>query len=684
MANERTANPLDSFQSHSIHYVILAARSTEAIRNFTGDGDTSALQGIDNCKNLGDEIQGSADKCYLVADTRRFSQFGISNFELHCTVAGFSIPGSKTPNTVGQDLGFTVTDSSGISFANFMQYLCDEKLQVSTSALIFLIKIIFTGHEPDGSTKVIQSTGIPVMLKSMSLSLTDISGVYACKCIPLIGCISNSKTNAQFTTIGSSSNYFSGNGADTLGAIIKSFEKRINEESLNRYKEQNSILQTAGEEQQKEGTRLGRPVQFMITIPPAWESFTFNGPAAGNAVEIDFNKLIKDQEQNKQKKAQSSSKNVPAIPTDLHVSVLPTMTVPEILDIIFSQTLQVQELANFKKTPGESLKFYKHVLTITSDDLSYTVHIDVAEFVVPNAPQVIKSNALPNPSNLFDQKDGKNVPKNYLEYDYIFTGLNTDVLSLDLKIENLNFILMQGSKIGQGALFSKANDAQKQKDGTVLTNDTGTAVGRHSKDPVFLRTLTRNEKTNFSNLGSTKKDSTGSAQSISQQYTRNIADLYSLANQAKMTIRGNPEYFTKIALSQIPKHTSALTLNDNSVSKVNDTVKSSWRTEFDEKILKLNNSLTGVLSGPSIASTPIFVKVNIKSSNVDFKTLEPIAGQDFTKEFLSDNYYWATVIRHKIDNSIFTQEFDLTSFFIYGDNTATERAQDENAVKEIQ
>lgn len=89
----RYQNDLDKFNSHSIHYVVLACRSTEDIRNFSS---SSSLQAIDRTKQLGDEVRLDSTKgrgsVYLMLDTRRFSQFMIEDFSLETLIAGFSVP----------------------------------------------------------------------------------------------------------------------------------------------------------------------------------------------------------------------------------------------------------------------------------------------------------------------------------------------------------------------------------------------------------------------------------------------------------------------------------------------------------------------------------------------------------------------------------------------------------------
>lgn len=690
-------NPLDKFQSHSIHYVVLAARSTEALRDFSDTGDSkmrSTLNEIDRCKTLGGEVR---PEVFMMMDTRRFSQFTIDNFELDTRIAGFNVPGSKSPNSVALEMNFTVTDSSGISFANFLQHLMDKKLQVSFDGMTILVRVLFVGHKDTGGSELVQSIGIPAFFHTIQVDLNETKGIYHCKCIPVIGVASNSRNNKKWTSVGTASNYFTGVGSNTLGDLVKSLEHNLNRESFRRYKEFNGV--SADE---KAGLGFGRPLQFLITLPSSWNGYQFSGPTQGNLKEVDFKSLIETEEKKRkneqqtdaQKRADAAKKaqgaggnaNSPTPPKESFLTINPDLTITEILDVVFSQVQEIRELANFKgaKKDSESIKFYKHLITITSDDKAYTVHVDVVEFTVPNI----------SPSDETKQKIGaksqylqfhtdpttkvtRQIPKNYLEYNYLFSSKNLDVLGLDLKIENLNLMLMQGTKIGQGNLFRQSAVGQKTKDGISVGSDSGSLQGFMPKDPIPMRTLTEEERTNFKNLASSwqnNKEGFDTAQAISQQYTKNISDFYNAGGAAKMTIRGNPELMAKVTLSEIGQHQNIVdeVANDNVVTKTDETVRSSWRTALEKRLLNtegLEAARDGsikVLSGQSFVASPVFVKVNVFAPEVDFTTLERIPGSNFSKQLLMDNFYFLSSIKSKIEGSKFTQEMDMLRFSIYG------------------
>ena len=695
----QTRNPLDNFSSHSIHYIVIAARSTETLRHFANESQSataSSLQAINNCKALGDVIgAGQSESAFLVLDTRRFSQFTIDNFEIDTKIAGFDVKGSNSPNAVGLEMGFSVLDSTGISFANFLQYLMEEKLKVSYDGMNMLMRIMFIGHTDDGKSQVVQSIAIPFIFKSIEVDLNEVKGIYNCKCIPLFGATSNANYNTKWTAVGTASSYFTGAGANTLGAVIQSFENRLNDLSLKMYNKFNGVIAAPGQAPTT-ASKFGRQVQYMITIPKSWENYSFSGPTQGGATEINFQQLLKQEEAARAEK-NAKAKAAAAEAKESFVAIDPNLTITEILDTIFSQTIEVQKLANFtgSKNSTDNIKFYKHVITITSNDDVFTVHVDVVEFVVPNVLLAEKKkNAVSADDKYFttipatSTSDSKKIPKNYLEYDYIFSGKNLDVLSMNLKIENLNLLLMQGTKIGESKLNSTADKGQKQEGGE-LEEEMSTVVGRGAKDPITLRMLSAAEKTNFSNLSANVKlEGEQSPQAVVQHYTKNLSDFYNAGTQAKMLLRGNPMFLAGMVLDGVPEHVTAVSNTGTGASKTNQDVKSKWRNSFEAQLTKNGLSKTNdaftIMTGPSFVTTPVFVKVNVFTQNVDFLSLDPAQGQkNFAKQLFTDNYYFLTGVKSKIESAKFTQECDLLHFSIYGHQSDVNKAESQNAKKEI-
>lgn len=697
-------NPLDEFQSHSVHYVMLASRSTADVRAFTLDNEaaaSSALAAIDAAQALGDLVVapgGSQGSTYLLIDTRRFSQYSITDFSMVTHLTATTIPGASSPNSVAQQLTFTVSDSTGISYANFLQYLMHQKLQVTSQGMCMLLRIMFMGHTADGQTKLVQSIGIPMIMGDIHVDLNEVKGLYHCKAFAMVGMASNSGYNAYWTNIGTASSYFTGLNANKLGPMVASFESRLNAESLERYRQSNTQTGTSGTS--AVNSRFGRPVQFMITLPSGWSEFAFSGRTQGSINEINFKDQLDTLNVKKATASRTAAEqqrraqlNATVKANDSFIAVDPDNTITEVLDLIFSQTIEIAKLGNFTKgTTSTEIKFYKHLISVTSDDSSFTVHVDVVLYTVLNTElnqKSVGSSSISEHSKLFFEEQISNgrvitVPRNFLEYDYIFSGKNLDVMSLDLKIEHLNYILMQSSTLGQGNVFATSDVGQKQVDGVSVISDNRVSYGMASKDPLLLPLRTGDERSNFSNLGANIQGADGeSPQAIRQQYIRNISSFYNAGPlQAKMTVRGNPLILERIALTTIPEHVSSITIMSSGgvLSNENESVKQKYRAALEANLLRLTPGLSAAsgggfkvstpLNGPSHLTSPVYIKVNVFGPNVNFLTQERENGA-FAERLFYDNYYYLWDVTTRIEGSKFTQEFNLSPLFVSAAQTNT-------------
>lgn len=700
----KLVNDLDNFQSHSIHYVMVASNTTEDIRLlFDPQYQTSTLQAIDACRTLGDRVflnsVANNNSCYLVMDTRRFSQFTVDNFEIKLFPQSLSNPQSMSSYVHYTDGKIRIIDAVGISFANFLQYLTEKLLQVNFTGATFALRLLFVGHKSDGSHEVVQSITIPITFKDIKLDLNDVRGVYDCTFMPVIS-LSDYGIGADWTNIGNATSYFTGESVNTLGDLVQSFEDNLNSESLKMYQALTARVVQRGKSF-KNVDSIGRPVQYMITIPDTWKSYKFTGPSQGAATETNFVEVLKQEDLRRAQTSEKQEKKTEATGTpttkDSHLTVPAGWTIMQVLDKMFSQCIEISKLANFASTEStpKTVKFYKQLVMVTSDATSFTVHVDVVEFEVPNvylaesgqASQITEKDSL-----LFEtvMKDGKEVkvPKNLAEFDYIFSGKNIDVLQLDLNISNLAFMLSNKVEVGGANLVSNVS-SKTPSDGKGVVSDQHIAQTFRQKDPVLIPRLTQGQKNNFADVASnvTALDNS-TPQEINQQYVQNLSSWYFQSPvQAKMVIRGNPHFLSKVTFQYMPEHVRVKSINDNgTISSTNLTAKETYRKNLEQHLEGPNITrtssgtfkVTGQLSGPSTAMSPLFAKINIFGPNVDFISAEPIANQDFAQKLFDTGYYHVMEVVSKIENSKFTQELTLFSNGLYGVPTMTAQGAQAN------
>lgn len=658
-------NPLDDFRSYSVHHVLLACRSTVAAEPFTDDArNVQALEAINKTKRLGDNVAGHED-VFLVIDTRRFSQFSIENVKYDVLLNG--LKNGQSHANFATELTMTILDSVGISFFNYMQWLLDAKMECNFDGLVFMLRTIFVGHLADGTTTTVHSLTIPMHLAKMDINLDFAKGAYNLEFWPNMNF--NIDKQRRWMHIGQASTYFTGKGNNKLGPLVNSFEASLNDRSLAFF---NKVNGNNGPKKES----IGRQVKYMITIPESWSNFEFTGTSEGAATETVFSKL--KQIENTEVAAANKAQEKKVI--DSHVSVKTGITITQVLDIIFSQVIEIKKMGNFKQSDevdGE-VTFYKYITGITSDNTSVTVHVDVIEFKVPNrlAMETPKNTVKKQDSEFYREENGKKVPKNCIEYDYIFTGKNKDILNFDLKIEDVQWLLANNLKVGAGEYFNINDNGYSEAD--KKENKKALELGATRKyDPILMPQTTKSEEINYSLLSTPSTINKQSYNiSTSQEYTKNISRFYAASPiQTAITIKGNPLLFSKFSIGQVLSNTAAATNLSKNGSQPDLSDKSGYRKDLEERILKKNpNSFTKEgstfkaslpIDDQSYATTPVFVKLNIKGPNVNDLTNEMFEGNDFSKEILTDVYFVVFKFTNIFEGGRFTQELELWSHNVF-------------------
>lgn len=678
--NDHYVNPLDAFESYSIHYTMVATRTTKIAAEFAGYDDKSrakALSAIDKVTYLGAAIPfgQSSNDIFLVLDTRRFSQFTVENLKYDVWVNGLHVGASQA--NLATDLEMTVLDTVGISFGNFMQWLMDTQLKTNFDGMVFMLQVIFVGHKPDGSTETVQSETIPMHLQKMSINLDYAKGSYVMEFMPNINF--NTSKNAKLLTIYKANTYTSGND-NTLGSLVTNFEDRLNNVSSKFY---NDVQEKVNKEFSGiVKSPIGRKVQYFISIPGNWNGFKLAGTNANNAAELLFAKKEAEDKVAREKAAQTGQV------LSSNIGARQGAVITDVMNKIFKQVPEVARMGNFKTDAQADgfVTFYKYIVGITSDDSVMSVHINVIEFKVPNvaasaaAPKKVTSTE----SQFYKTETSsagvvRRIPKNYIEWDYIFTGKNTAITNFDMKIEDFQFLLASVTRIGDSAISGVSDSSSagtKPVDPNEPKNDE--LLFLRQFDPVILPMNTKEALDNFSRLKDFKGNSEENKQHIkeAQQYTKNLSMFYA-GNPitVQLTIKGNPLIMSKFNMGNFLPHAGGTAIADP-----NANTKEAYRKQLEARILGLkapgasgndfsggNGSYTSnsMLDSQSYASSPVFAKINIKGPNVDFKTNAEIPG-DFTTDVLSDNFYVVFKVSNNIQGHNFTQELELYAHNIFG------------------
>jgi hypothetical protein len=701
MSLGRLKNPLDSFTTYSSHFVLLAARTTERARLFSDDSNaTSTLQAIDSVKQLGAPVPfpGTSGDVFLVLDTRRFAQFSVERMKYETFINGLTTGQSHA--NLSTEIEMTILDSVGISFINYLQWLMDTQMQTNFDGMVFMLRVIFVGHKEDGSTETVQTVTIPCHLFKMDVDLDYAKGAYSCSFMPNFNFASNQ--HSRWLNIGQASNYFTGS-SNKLGDMVNSFERTLNTESQVFYDRVEKVLLSAGKAPSTATGRFGRKVQYQLTLPKEWNDFIYTGPSIHDAVELDFKARSKSTATGGSTTSATgtNSKEVTQA-KNTHLSVDPGQTIPEVLDIMFKQVADIQRLGNAEKLTksDQFITFYKYLTSVSSDDSSFTVHVDVIPFEIPNVKPPSpnqKDGVSQHQDKFYQQVDGKNYPRSYFELDYIFTGKNVDVLGMEMKIQDLQFLLAANVKVGEGEQLLLSSRGQGDTVAEKKEKDPVAEVLGSSRayDPIMIPMLTQAQRDNFSQYVLARSTDAGRQRNFdSQSYSRNLSAFYAQsAAMANITIRGNPDIMAKFVIESPVQHTSPVTAGATGVSTTNLDVKSRYRDDLEKRILRTKGITEGRTTGTfsverplgdvSYVSQPVFVLLNVMGPNVDPITNELIQGEDFATRVLYDNYYVVFRVVNIIERGVFTQELELWSHNVYGTSKLTSEDRSKKATQVV-
>lgn len=681
-------NPLDAFNTYSVHYVMLACRTTVVAQQFASDDDkamATSLAAIDAVRALGDPVVlgGNANDVFLMLDTRRFSQFTVESLKYDVLINGLQ-RGASTSN-LAVDLSMTILDSAGISFANFMQWLMDTQMKCNYDGLIFMLRTIFVGHKPDGTSETVQSETIPMHLNKMEINLDFAKGAYNLEFMPNMNFDVNRYN--RWLTVWLATTYHTGKG-NKLGALITSFEKELNTKSADFFNGvQNTLAAVNGGAKVQ---TLGRKVQYMITLPSKdWANFDVTGATPGGAPEIKFFADLPK----KDEKTGTTSGQI----KDSTTAVKPSLTIPKALDAIFKQCPDVAKLGNFKtntNTSDEYVTFFKYIVGITSDNDIVMVHVDVVEFKVPNIiaqeqPKNKNTSIVTQQENEFyvttDLGNGviKREPRNFIEYDYIFTGMNKDILNFDMKIQDFQFLLASNMRIGDDAMRNvtdRSGDTNQPKPAP----GSDELIYTRQYDPIIMPTDTEAALKNFSSysLLLKTKEQAQELKDQRQKYTKNLSTFYAGSPiTVALTIRGNPLIMHKFNMGKLLKHVKSAPGSQSVEITGKDRIE--YRNNLENEILRQNPGSfdkqggsfvykNSNLDSKSYAISPVFCKVNIMGPNVDFRTGAPITDENgvttYATSVLSDNYYVVFKLTNIFQGHDFKQELELYAHNLFGSN----------------
>lgn len=663
-------NPLDNFRSHSYHFILTVASSTEAFRKLIERGFLPSV----NRANLGEQLDLDGEQAYLLADTRRFSQYQITKLE---TQQMYGTGDTTNPAVPASSITMRMLDTTGLTFFNFLMETMQDRLQSAKASAFFMLAIVFTGHNDDNPnrTETIAQTFIPMVMTSLGFDFNSSGSTIDMTFFETEG--NPGAGISEIVSLSDVSTISTEKKNNTIGAMVQALEDRLNQSSLTFFHKYTN----AATSQANTYSQAGKLVQYMITIPKEWENFQINTASKSANIEQQF--IARQHAKVQESTAASTAGGTDAKARDSYASFPVHTTIQDALMIILDSSKEYLDLASTAKMRAGEAVVPTIVSQITSDATTYLIHIDV--YATEYHKMSVKNGEVKTrPKNEMD--DGQ--IRNLLTYDYIFTGRNSHILDLKIEFEPYSAAQLTDIDLNMGATRladnasagQSTNQAEKAADNGVMETRQYNPMMKPN-EPVFQRTKTSAEASNFAGQN---VEEMGGVQArahlkAKQEHITTMANLHFMGSLSlDMVIRGNPHLLQKYAdrntRGGIPRHTLVMRTDDlragitgraedffnNSVrGKVFDGKQEYYKSFVAPRQQQKYNGPDPILHGSDITTAPLYAKINIAAPNVDY-TGNQIAGQPmFTSKFFYQGTYMVKIITHTFENGEFKQILSL-------------------------
>lgn len=697
-------NPLDNYRSYSYQFVLALASNTQVFRDMIGsnpDQPAPLLSAVLQAKTPGEEFVVNGQKAYLLVDTRRFSQYSITGLEME-HVYGSGDPDNPTVpvNTTNVQL----IDTTGFTFFNLLMDIFRRRLQTTRSSAFFLLTIFFTGHKDDGTTETVATCYIPLMLLSMGFEIDHRGTEFDIEFMEMEGGPRRDGTMEIINYMGNVQSISTKSGGKpTIGGLISALEKQLNIQSLEYYqKYSNEALTRNG----GSNVKLGKLVQYMITVPKEWENFPVSLAARAKNREQMF---VAAQNANVSREEFDAEFDLITLQADdqyAQMSFSQTVQITDAIKAILESSLDFLELASTERRLSGSAVAQRTIPTITSDDVTYVVHFDVFPYYLPKVNTDGSSNnqIAAGTKNVIGSSSSI---RNLMTYNYIFSGLNSHITDLKIKYLPEAAIAFDTTiDLGGNRFASNAQAGSVRSNVEEVSRSTNKRTESYSPDlragdPIFYPFKTQDQQNNNveQNTESMSHEEAIDASRKMGEYTQTYAYIHFLSSiELDMTIRGNPNLIQKYAdrnhRGGIPPHFQIIdspsirriavggdpseNYNNLLASGIANAKNNYYTLYVAPRIASFANAggHDPLLDGPDVSVQPVFCKINIYSPNVDY-TGAPLRDSNpneplFTNKFFFNGPYMVLFVKTSFSGGEFTHTLSMIPYDVSGTVTAND------------
>jgi len=620
-------NPLHAYRSYVPHYALVALKgTTAAFQFFETDANTKSGMNLYLHPPGGREnkykAQGKNNDYVVIFNSTTDAEFYIDKLDISSVMQqqgkqvakGFNIHATTISMSIKLIEPFTVDFISA-------QLTAKNNLGIDNwQEMHYLLKIFFVGYKDDDSVDVISLVApIEFSIALITLSLTHAGSEYIITCLPIAG----AGHDTTFNNIGGITMQTAGSVSATIDKLNAKLAERTNNKELNIKSNNPSI-------------------KYKVFLDPVYKDPKYT-----------INNMTPDQLNNYL--GVKTAANVQFI-TAKSDTITDTIT-----NIMLLSNAVVAELTpNPEPGPGELAPTYVHKIHSTSavvdNELTYYYYIirHTVNVMGISAPNTNNASVDTNPLI-----DAAKLNVSYIEYDYIYTGKNVDILQYIMTIpmfgDGSPFTLFQtsttGTSVGQTKL---ASDQQIPEIANKVVkaghNDNELTITRYNgatqPDKVSERSSVPMTTVDQSNVGR------GAANAaLFYKGRQALSNFVSNTNiSAVIEIVGNPLILNTIMLP------GPVFLDNQGVGVSAQTAKQNLE---DRKKL-------GTLGGSPL--TMPLVKINVRIPKPTYAQGGVYGGESpdyenkFSTSFWNNNCYTIMIVDHVFEKNKFIQRLKLNLY----------------------
>lgn len=689
----KVSNPLDPLVTVQHHSLLLVANNTDTLSKFKDsfESDDAFAAYIRSLAVVDGTYQCEFGEFAVLINTMCTADYQVSNVEIN------SIMIDPTKPLYTGDISFHIKEPKSMFWMEKIR-MAELNLAISQGNLKYMFVMIAVGTDENGMPVIFSAAPMYVIATDINLEYTHNGSEYHFNGIFSSTFNLDSKQAGQVYNLSQAITIRSDDNG-SIGSLIQDLQNQLNEIAKQTY------------DNVKKETGKGSKVQYLITLPKEWQNYTIatrvadnqtegtagNTPADNQTAEnanqandcncevnqnrpepvarphdiwqvdkIDaspkvdtsssyMSRIFADRTLRPIKVATASdaenNKNCPPCETktetkeevkseDFGASAFRYMSgssVSNIIEDVLTKSKQITEkftikMSDFKKNQTKTK--FSILNSVTSGDTT-TIRYDIVLYKYP--------------MNLKNQ----DFSAYYIEYDYLFTGANLDVLDFSLKMnatDTLAYIMTSADD------FSKSSNdytklIQDQTNNAIADTD---KIGQYNNSIEPTLPIRENDPiTPAMKLSASAKPSLTADQNVSKiNFVRSITTaLASDKLQCKIRVRGN------YALLRMITPPSFKHVNPTNQKSVNDDLKYLEDNVYNQPG-QSNEFLA--FTAPLLVGLNIYVPV---SSDNEIKTTYVITSETGDRyKFWYDGYWQVIGVKTTLDGNQLYHELDMISY----------------------